>query len=228
MDNSNNNTQEIPKPSRKARKIPQSDINLSDVAQKVAQAWLNKPLALEWMKPEDFKTLADAFSVQLQSRLDEGNNRPQITAKLKGLDKKIDKHISYVKNYLSEEVGKGNEAAYYAQLGIERVSSAFKLPYDRNERMIALQTLLKGITERGYQDRPYGTAFWQPIAEEYGKLLTDADNKVSAISGKVSSKNQSKEQIIKVLNALIYLIRAHYPDTYASELRVWGFQKEKY
>ncbi|MDX2302752.1 MAG: hypothetical protein NW226_08120 [Microscillaceae bacterium] len=228
MDNTNVNNQEIPKPSRKTGKIPQTDINLNDVAQKVAKSWLNKPLTLEWMKPEDFKALVDVFNRQLQSRLDEGNNRPQITAKLKELDKKIDQHISYVKNYLMEEFGKGNELAYYAQFGIMRVNAMFKLPNDRNERLIALQTLLKGITERGYQDKPYGTAFWQPIVEEYGKLLTDADNKVSAISSKVSSKNQSKEQVKKVLNALIYLIRAHYPDTYASELRVWGFQKEKY
>ena len=32
----------------------------------------------------------------------------------------------------------------------------------------------------------------------------------------------------KVLNALVWVLKGNFPDTYKEELRSWGFQKEKY
>lgn len=228
MDQTTNQTQQSPKTKKRVRKLPESDINLADVARQVAQIWQNKNLNLQWITAADFKTLVDDFSAQLQVRMQEGTLRPQITARLKELDKTINKHLSYVKNYLIEEVGKNNAPAYYAQLGIERIGSVYKLPTDRNNRQSALQMLIKGIAERGYGDRTYGTAFWQVILDEYTKLMNQAVEMDSAISDKVNIKNQTKDQVKKVLNALIYLIRANYPDSFNAELRIWGFHKEKY
>ena len=48
------------------------------------------------------------------------------------------------------------------------------------------------------------------------------------MSRQVSAKNQSKVQVRKTLNALVWLIKANHPDTAPAELRKWGFQKEKY
>lgn len=228
MDQTNNPTQETPKTNKRVRKLPESDVNLADVAQKVAQNWQNKTLGLQWMSAADFKSLVDDFSAQLQNRLQEGTLRPQITIRLKELDKQINSHVSYLKNYIIEEVGKSNASAYYAQLGIERIGNSYRLPSDRNNRLNALQILLQGIAQRGYGERTYGTAFWQAITDEYAALLAQADEMDSMVSDKVNIKNQTKEQVKKVLNALIYLIRANYPDSYKAEMRIWGFHKEKY
>jgi len=38
----------------------------------------------------------------------------------------------------------------------------------------------------------------------------------------------SKQQIRKVLAALIHHIKANFPDTFAAKLREFGFQKESY
>lgn len=228
METTQNQTSETPKTSRKVKKLPESDINIADVAQKVAEAWLKSDLTLKWIKATDFKKLTDDFNTQVEDRKEGGFTRPQITARLKELDKQIDQHLSYVKNYLVEDVGKGNELAFYPQMGIERVGTAFKLPTDRNNRLSALNSLIKGIQSRGYGNKQYGTTFWQAIATEYTDLMKQASTTDSNVSDKVSTKNKSKEQVLKVLNALIRLIEANYPDTYAAELRVWGFQKEKY
>jgi hypothetical protein len=48
------------------------------------------------------------------------------------------------------------------------------------------------------------------------------------IAGQVSANNQSKVQVRKTLNALVWLSKANYSDTAAAELRQWRFQKEKY
>lgn len=219
---------QAPKTPKKTKKLPDSDLSIAEVAQKVAEHWLTSNFKLQWVKSDDFKKTADDFSKHVQNRKEESMHRPQISKRLKELDTTIDQNIIYIKNYITEEVGKGNETAYYAQFGIERVGSGYKLPLERSKRLSALNLLLKGIEARGYKDKTYGTVFWTNIVTEYTDLASQAGKKDSAVSSKVNTKNQTKEQVLKVLNALIFLIRANHPDDYASELRVWGFQKEKY
>ena len=48
------------------------------------------------------------------------------------------------------------------------------------------------------------------------------------LTGQVAPKHNNKEQVKKGLKALVAMLQANYPDTYVSELRKWGFQKEKY
>jgi hypothetical protein len=94
--------------------------------------------------------------------------------------------------------------------------------------MVALQTLLHGIATRKYGNKTYGASFWKPLVNEYSEKIEAASQKDTSIRGLVSEKNKSKEQIRKVLNAVMHLLKANYPDTYATELRKWGFQQEKY
>lgn len=37
-----------------------------------------------------------------------------------------------------------------------------------------------------------------------------------------------KKSLTKGLNTIIMALKANYPDTWKTELRNWGFQKEKY
>jgi hypothetical protein len=59
-------------------------------------------------------------------------------------------------------------------------------------------------------------------------MLEDAIIADGQVSTKVGSKNLLKEELEMVLNSLIHLIKANYPDSYEAELRNWGFQKNKY
>jgi hypothetical protein len=208
--------------------VPQSDLSLATVAQQVAAYWIKSPMRLTWTTPEDFALLVNTFSARLGQRTGEGTTRPQLTQRLRELDAQMDHAIGYVKDYLAEEVGRDNTTGYLAQLGIEKVSATYKLPLERSRRVVALETLLRGIEARGYAKRTYGVAYWKPLLAEYREKVALASQKDSAIAGQVSAKNQSKVQVRKTLNALVLLIKANHPDTAASELRQWGFQKEKY
>ncbi|MBC8110749.1 MAG: hypothetical protein H7Y04_06795 [Verrucomicrobia bacterium] len=55
---------------------------------------------------------------------------------------------------------------------------------------------------------------------DYARLLDDGASK--------KEKNQVRQQLRKILNALILLLKANYPDTYHYQLKEWGFSKERY
>ena len=100
--------------------------------------------------------------------------------------------------------------------------------HDRNKRKDAFPLILDAIVKHGFGDEKYGTGFWQTTAESYVALMDQASKVDGTVSNKVSSKNELRKTIVKTHNALIYLLRANYPDTYKAVIREWGFQKEKY
>lgn len=71
----------------------------------------------------------------------------------------------------------------------------------------------------------YGTAYWQPIATEYGQLPAQATGTRAA---EVGDKNTLREQAEDVPAALRLLLQANYPNTYKAERRQFGFLKESY
>ncbi len=44
----------------------------------------------------------------------------------------------------------------------------------------------------------------------------------------LAERRSTRIEIKKTLNALIYLVKANYPDNYHTELKQWGFQKDRY
>jgi hypothetical protein len=208
--------------------VPVKEEALATVGKSAAAQWLQSPLTLLWMNPTTFAELANTYAVQLSQRSNESTTRPQLTKRLKELDKLIDEGTEYVKRYIEDEVKKENALAYFPQFGIEKISKNYKLPGDRNRRSAALATMLKGISDRGYTDRNYGAGYWQPLLDEYSAKVQLASTVDGNVAGFVGAKNATKTQVKKTLNALISLIKANYPETYTSELRRWGFQKEKY
>jgi len=50
----------------------------------------------------------------------------------------------------------------------------------------------------------------------------------SGVSEKTGNKNVLKKVLTRGLKALVMVLKGNYPDTWKTELRNWGFQKEKY
>jgi hypothetical protein len=48
------------------------------------------------------------------------------------------------------------------------------------------------------------------------------------VSKSVSQKDTAKLELRKVLQAVVYALKANFPDTFEAELRAWGFRKESY
>lgn len=94
--------------------------------------------------------------------------------------------------------------------------------------MVALALMEKAIKDEGFGKEKYGTTFWTDIIKAYETLATEASETDGTVSNKVGDKNKQIAQIKKVLNAITFMVRANFPETYQTELRNWGVQKEKF
>jgi hypothetical protein len=219
---------EIVKPHLKSN-VPASDVDFGNVANTVSLKWDTSPwLTLLYTNSEKFAQDVASFRQILSSRQQVGANRPQITKALEILDKKIDDALAYVKGYIIDKYKKEAAPSYYPQFGIVHKTNKYVFPSDQNSRSAALDLMISGINENGFNDKEFGAAFWLDIKEKYNILLIKATSTDGTVSEKVGDKNALKSKIKKVLNSLILNIKSNYPETYKTELRNWGFQKEKY
>lgn len=209
--------------------IPRADTDLMEVAKLVDKSWLQNPqLTLIWISQPVYSSLVTNYSDTLMQRKSAGGSRPEVTGKLKVLDDSINTDIEHIKEYLYDKYTKKAAPTYFKEFGIVKTGEVYKLPIDRDERKATLVLLLAAITVHGFQNNNFGLAYWTDIYTRYDALTAQAGSIDSTVTGKVSSKELSKVQIRKTMNALIHIIRGNYPDDYKSVLRTWGFQKEKY
>lgn len=213
----------------KRSNIPSSDIDLVSLAHNVADVWAEKELKLLWLDIDSFNTTINNFDNSLDEKTNVNARRNPITARIRELTEIIDKKTEQIKYYLAEKYdGRRNAIAHYAKFGIYKQRSSYKLPRDQEARVKALKQLLDSLISEGFGDKTFGTAFWTEIYNEYKTLVESVTDTISSVSGHVGIKKELRAELKKGLNALIHLIKANYPNTYQSELRVWGFQKEKY
>lgn len=88
--------------------------------------------------------------------------------------------------------------------------------------------LLPAVASAPFAKRDYGTAYWQTRLDEYKTLLGQTSGLAGKVSKSVSQKDAAKLELRKVLQAVIYALKANFPDTFEAELRAWGFRKESY
>ncbi|MGL5936772.1 MAG: hypothetical protein ACRCZI_14250 [Cetobacterium sp.] len=229
MDNNIITTTGTITPKKTVKNVPLSDADLLAVAKIVSSTWAsNTAFTLIWISATDFNTLVTNYENTFNARKQGGGIRPQYTKQLKELDKSIDLSLRYVKNYISDKYSIQNAYSYYAAFGIEKINKVYQLPKDRNNRGNSLNMLLTAIDAHGFTNMTYGKDHWTPIVTQYLQTLQQSQQTDSNISQNVGNKNVFKEQITNVLNALLLLLKANYPDTFKNEIRTWGFQKEKY
>lgn len=219
-------------PAKKVRRtatIPAKDIDFGKVTKSVADKWATESwLTLRWTTQANFATLQDNYKNTLEARQDASSGRPQVTKALEILNTKIDAHLLYVKNYIIEKYKKDAAESYYPAFGIEHKGNRFLMPIDQNKRLAALRLMITGLDTNGFNGREFGASFWTDIKTEFEQLISTAATTDSNVTTQVSSKNDMKAQLKKVLNAIIFALKANYPDTYSAEIRTWGMQKEKY
>jgi hypothetical protein len=213
----------------RVQNVPVADIDFGNLGKKVSAKWATAPwLTMQWTTATEFANKTSQYSSILDARLKKGGTRPQVTKALKVVEKKMDDAIPNIKGYLLEKYGKESSKSYYAAFGIVLVAKTYAFPKDQSGRSKAIELMITAINKNAFGDKQYGTAFWTAIQTEYDSLLDNATDTDGEVSNKVGDKNVLKKEIKKALNALISIIKGNYPDTYKTELRTWGFQKEKY
>jgi hypothetical protein len=88
--------------------------------------------------------------------------------------------------------------------------------------------MISGLINQGFAEKQYGVAYWTDIQERFNNLLDTSVDSTGTVSENAGNKTVLRSKIKRVLNSLIHLIKANYPDTYKSVMRSWGFQKERY
>jgi hypothetical protein len=215
--------------SKKKRILPFGESDLRDLAENVCASWLNHPqITMVWLTQVEFSTKVGQFSAMLSERKSTGSTRPQFTGELKLLDKRSNEGIGFIKNYLVYKYGRKAAPSYYAAFGMIKTHHRYKLPDDRNKRQVSIELLIPALTIHGFQNNDFGLTFWTDIKTNYDSRMQQAESIDSMVSQKVGNKNILKREIRQALNSLIYVLKGNYPQTHASVIRSWGFQKEKY
>ena len=220
---------EVKARTKKTPTIPNSQIVLSGVANSASDEWkVNTDFTLRYMSCNAFADMAAQFHAGINNALAIKAALKPLEQGIKDLNKKIMEGLPNIKNYLTEKYGKDGALAYYQEFGIVKEGTAYILPAMQEKRDDSLVMMLKGINAEGFNAVKYGKEYWQPISNRYSVLLKQSNDFTRNLSKEVSDKKVRAKSIKRVLNSLIYLIKANYPDTYKAEMRKWGFLKEKY
>jgi len=213
--------------------IPKKDGPLAEVARLVAEAWSQETwFLLRWKTQADFAKLMAEFSSSITEKRSAAAARTPQSQRLQELDDQFDEGLRILKKYINEDSGydKARTDARLPGFGlVSRKNGSFALSTDRGERLKALRDLLlPALAKAPFAAREFGTAFWQPRFDEYKTLLGQTDGLAGKVSKSVSQKDTAKQELRKVLQAVVYALKANFPDTFEAELRSWGFRKESY
>ena len=213
--------------------IPKKDGPLAEVGRLVADAWGKETwFALRWKTQADFAKLALEFSTSITDKRSAAAARTPQSQRLQELDDQFDEGLRILKKYINEDSGydKARTDARLPGFGlIMRKSGGYALSADRAERLKALrELLLPAVAAAPFAGREFGTKFWQTHTDEYADLLGKTDGLAGKVSKSVSQKDTAKLELRRVLQAVVYALKANYPDTFEAELRSWGFRKESY
>lgn len=213
--------------------IPKNDGTLAEVARLVAAAWgLETWLLLRWKSQADFAKLVGEFSTGLTEKRAAATSRTPQSQRLQELDDEMDHALRILKSYINEDsdYSKAKTDARLPGFGlVARKGGTLVLSTDRDERLVALRDmLLPAVAKAPFAKREYGSGFWQKRFDEYEELLGQTDGLAGKVSKSVSQKDTAKQELRKVLQAVVYALKANFPDTFEAELRAWGFRKESY
>ncbi|MGY3090220.1 hypothetical protein ACVWYF_003275 [Hymenobacter sp. UYAg731] len=172
------------------------------------------------------------FSASITDKRSAATARTPQSQRLQELDDQFDEGLRILKKYINED-SSYNKAKTDARLPgfglLANKNGGFNLSRDRDERLVALRDmLLPAVAKAPFAKRDYGTAFWQTRFDEYEKLLNETGGLAGKVSKSVSQKDTAKLELRRVLQAVVYALKANFPETFEAELRSWGFRKESY
>jgi len=208
--------------------LPTSDVEFLSLANHVAEncpelffptSYCNKAQLAEWNA---------GFAESLDQKNHVKSRKTRTGGTAGELEAEMNSNIERVKDYLKESFGARVAPKHYAAFGIVYDNSTYKLPRNREGLLDSLKQIIKAVNEYGYNDKKYGQAYWTNMQAQYTALVDDTYISSSVVTESTLTKNNHKALIKRALYSVIKIVQAHYPDDYAAQLRIMGFQKEKY
>ena len=208
--------------------MPSTDLDVMTTGRLVVRRWLEMlKILLLWTTAEKYSTAVERYALAIgDKRLTEAE-RKEISGELGILGTTMVDTLKYLKSRVSEKVGEAKAISIYPQFGMVS-NRSISFPRTQQERMGALEMVVPAIVKYGLEDMHYGLEFWTDLRYQYSALYNKKGYKDSDTSISTAEKNELKKYLRKTNRALANVLQANYPDTYKSELRAWGFHREKY
>jgi len=210
------------------KRLPSNLANIIFVAKTSLTKWQEKNFTLEWITTQDYEQKINRLDELVKDKSQLKTSRTPVSSQISELNKYIDEKTGNLKGYLIGKYGHRDASSHYGRFGIIRKGRSYVFPRASEERRRALDMLVSAIEEYELPNTEYGLDFWVDLRQRYHSLIDSSSNSAGDISVKVAEKNQLAEEVLLVMNSLISLVRANYPKTWDSDIRAWGFQKEKY
>ena len=214
----------------RTRLIPRDQNKLSELLTLVAASSAGSAYELSWKSHVEATKLAKDFAAGVAVREKLGDEREPKSARIRELQREMNKAATRVKSYINEKWENDAEAeSYYASFGFEEENDNDVLPSAQKARAKAIETqLLPALTQHDMGDEKYGTAWWTPRLTEY-KALTGQNQQVARdISEAVGDKNPLEEEARLYLTKFDALLFAECrtDDQYLALRRQMGYLKE--
>jgi len=208
--------------------IPHSETEFLSVAKNVQKYWSASELKLGWTDADELLVkINDLHTNTEQARSIKANRRP-VSREIKLLSAEINANLSSVRTAVKMKLGEENYDVYLPQLGFLHSSKGYLFPRNAESIMVSLTQLINGITQLGLSPYLYDESYWQAMLEKFKTKVETSRKMAAEISALVSQKLVLKREIRKILNSVVLLLRANYPDSYKHVLRSWEVQKERF
>jgi len=211
--------------------VPKKDLTFATVITNIKNAYQSSDYELAWMSRDGFATLVDQYIDNLSTVGKSKTSRSGASVELRQVNAEINQNLRHVKYLIEVHAGSLRLAReMFASYAIkqEKSKGEYKLPTNMEERLVAMQTMIDSMTANNIDSPQYGPAYWAQKLQQLKDLSAEQFENVSIGTLNVGDKNLLKDQISKVLNALINLNKANYPDTWKNVIRNWGFLRENY
>jgi len=208
--------------------IPANDTDILAVLECLLPKWNEVLMPIVWMQKSRMQQLYVDYRYLSFNRRSTGASRGSLTEQLNNIDDEIDEAIEFVKNRVAERMkSKSSAVASYKELGIIK-GRKYTLPEGREDRLAALEMLVKALAEYNFQDTEYGIEYWNDVRSRYDALLKQTRINDGTVSLNVGTLNEMRAEIKKFNGCFISIVKGNYPETWKAQLRYFGFQKEKY
>ncbi|MBC7447094.1 MAG: hypothetical protein H7330_03455 [Hymenobacteraceae bacterium] len=220
---------DAPEP-RRTRLIPDDQDKLSELMTLVAASSAGSPYELSWKSHVEATQLAQELAVSVAERGKLGDEREPKSARIRELQRELNKGATRVKNYINEKWENDAEAeSYYASFGFVEENDDDVLPSAQKGRAKAIEDqLLPALTQHDMGDEKYGTAWWTPRLAEYKALTGQSQKTARDISEAVGEKNPLADEARLYLTRFDALLFAETrsDDEYLALRRQMGYLKE--
>ena len=132
----------------------------------------------------------------------------------------------FVKQLIGAEYGRNNLDAQYANFGIVKEGGGYVIPRERDSRIQSLRMMVSGMTTAPFSGNVHGLAYWQDILTRYITAKEDLELESMKLTGDVTDKSKLRNDVLRLLRSLKYLVMAFFPDTHDRVLRDFGYLDE--